>query len=125
MKAPEDYDFNTWGKNYAEYGRDFKLRTDAVWEKTMLKDWFRCSNKAFFFNKKDKKYYITEPDDAYSNVLEPWGFEDNEVFDYVGYTQTGMTSAFQVGLGPKERVQNTFNSFYSMPDYYIMCAMRF
>lgn len=91
----------------------------------LLQQGIPSKTKAFFFNKKDKKYYIAEPDDAYSNVLEPWGFEDNEVFDYVGYTQTGMTSAFQVGLGPRERVQNTFNAFYSMPDYYIMCAMRF
>ena len=36
-----------------------------------------------------------------------------------------MSTAFQVGLSAKERVENTFNSFYSMPDYYIMCAMRF
>ena len=36
-----------------------------------------------------------------------------------------MSTSFQVGLSAKERVENTFNSFYSMPDYYIMCAMRF
>ena len=36
-----------------------------------------------------------------------------------------MTTSWQVGLMPKERVECTFNSFYSMPDYYIMCAMRF
>lgn len=81
--------------------------------------------QVFFFNKKDKKYYLIEPDDAYSNILEPWGFEDNEVFDYNGYTRTGMSTSFQVGLGPKERVESTFNSFYGMTDYYIMCAMRF
>ena len=81
--------------------------------------------QVFFFNKKDKKYYITEPDDSYSNIIEPWAFEDSEVFDYNGYSRTGMSSAFQIGLSAKERVENTFNSFYSMPDYYIMCAMRF
>lgn len=81
--------------------------------------------QVFFFNKKDKKYYITEPDDSYSVILEPWGFEDSEVFDFNGKSRTGMTTSWQVGLGPKERVENTFNSFYSMPDYYIMCAMRF
>lgn len=42
-----------------------------------------------------------------------------------GYSVTGATTSFQVGLGPKQRVQHTFNSFYSMPDYYMMCAMRF
>jgi hypothetical protein len=32
--------------------------------------------QVFFFNKKDRKYYLMEPDDAYSNIIEPWGFED-------------------------------------------------
>lgn len=81
--------------------------------------------QVFFFNKKDKKYYFIEPDDAYSTILEPWGFEDSEVFDYDGYTNTGMSSDFQVAIGSRELVENTFNSFYSMPDYYMMCAMRF
>lgn len=57
---------------------------------------------------------ITEPEDNYSTSFEPWGFEDNEVFDYEGFTRTGMSSAFQVSIGPKERVENTFNSFYSV-----------
>jgi hypothetical protein len=81
--------------------------------------------QVFFFNKKDKKYYFIEPDDAYSTILEPWGFEDSEVFDYDGYTNTGMSSDFQVAMGSREQVETTFNSFYSMPDYYMMCAMRF
>ena len=45
--------------------------------------------------------------------------------DWVGYSLTGVTTNFQVGLGPKQKFETTFNSFYSMPDYYIMCAMRF
>jgi len=31
----------------------------------------------FFFNKKEKKFMMIEPDDVYSNVLEPWAFEDS------------------------------------------------
>lgn len=45
--------------------------------------------------------------------------------DWEGFSPTGCTNSFQAGLGPKQKVENTFNSFYSMPDYYIMCAMRF
>ena len=45
--------------------------------------------------------------------------------DWDGYSSTGATTSFQAGVGPKQKVENTFNSFYSMPDYYIMCAMRF
>lgn len=45
--------------------------------------------------------------------------------DWNGFSHTGATTSFQSGLGPKQRIENTFNSFYSMPDYYMMCAMRF
>ena len=45
VKAPEDYDFNTWGKDFSEYDKDYKLRTDAVWEKYQLKDWLRLTGK--------------------------------------------------------------------------------
>ena len=33
------------GKDFSEYNKEFKLRTDAVWEKYQLKDWFRLTNK--------------------------------------------------------------------------------
>jgi hypothetical protein len=71
------------------------------------------------------KYSFLEPEDAYSMIFEPWGFDDEDINDWYGYSQNGRTTMFQSGLGPKQRVENTFNSFYSMPDYYMMCAMRF
>lgn len=37
------------GKDFTEYNKDFRLRTDAVWEKTQLKDWFRLANKVTLF----------------------------------------------------------------------------
>ena len=33
------------GKDFTEYDRDYKLRTDAVWEKYQLKDWFRMTTR--------------------------------------------------------------------------------
>lgn len=32
-------------KDWSQYDKDYKLRTDAVWEKQQLKDWFRLTNK--------------------------------------------------------------------------------
>jgi hypothetical protein len=52
-KMPKDYDFSTRSTlfslnssnriefNWGEYNNDFILRTDAVWEKQKLKDYFR------------------------------------------------------------------------------------
>jgi hypothetical protein len=71
------------------------------------------------------KYEFVEPDDVYTLLFEPWGFEEEEIMEWRGFTHTGVTTAFQCGIGPKQKVESTFNSFYSMPDYYIMCAMRF
>ena len=35
----------TIGKDWSQYDNEYKLRTDAVWEKQQLKDWFRLTNK--------------------------------------------------------------------------------
>ncbi len=81
--------------------------------------------KVFFFNRSTIKYQFIEPEELYTLIYEPWGFEEEDIMTWDGYSRTGVTTSFQTGLGPKQRVQNTFNSFYSMPDYYILCAMRF
>lgn len=36
---------NNLGKDFSEYNNEFRLRTDAVWEKYQLKDWFRLTSK--------------------------------------------------------------------------------
>jgi len=56
------------------------LRTDAVWEKQSLKDWFRCYMKVsvqllskvqcFYFNQVLKKYQLFEPQNIYSIIYE-------------------------------------------------------
>ncbi len=33
------------GKDFSEYKNEYRLRTDAVWEKYQLKDWFRLTSK--------------------------------------------------------------------------------
>ena len=72
---PEGYDFSTHGKDWSQYDKDYKLRTDAVWEKQQLKDWFRLTNKVFYFNKLKIRYQFIEPDDVYTLLFEPWGFD--------------------------------------------------
>lgn len=39
--------YDNLGKNWSEYDKDYRLRTDAVWEKQQLKDWFRLTNKVY------------------------------------------------------------------------------
>lgn len=33
------------GKDWTEYDKEYKLRTDAVWEKWQLKNWYRLTNR--------------------------------------------------------------------------------
>lgn len=40
-KMPENYDFSTTGMDWSNFYKEFILRTDAVWEKSKLKDVFR------------------------------------------------------------------------------------
>lgn len=44
-RMPENYSFDTRRKNWKPYEKYSVLRTDAVWEKTQLKDWYRLYYK--------------------------------------------------------------------------------
>ena len=41
IRIPKGYDFSNKYFSEGDYKGDYILRTDAVWEKTKLKDWFR------------------------------------------------------------------------------------
>ena len=101
FKMPLDYNFSTrgtpfplhspsfLGKNWAEYYKDFILRTDSVWEKEKLRDYFRLYMKCFYFDKASRRYHVVEPEDLYTMVFEHWALED--VTQVLGYTPTGRT----------------------------------
>jgi hypothetical protein len=50
ISTPGVASFLTAGKDYSEYNKEFRLRTDAVWEKYQLKDWFRLASKVLILN---------------------------------------------------------------------------
>jgi hypothetical protein len=49
--------------DWKQYQKDFLLRTDAVWEKKQLRDYFRLYMKCFWFNTAIKNYELIEPED--------------------------------------------------------------
>lgn len=99
------------------------MRTDAVWEKFQLTDWYRNQQKCFFYNKGLRRYQLVEPDDAYNMIWETWALED--VVDFPGFTPTGRSNSFQTGLGPKQRARVSAMQTYSQQDYYMLCGLRF
>jgi hypothetical protein len=69
-KAPDDYDFSNKGINWKDYSKDFLLRTDAVWEKYQLRDYFRLYMKCFWYNNGIKNYELIEPEDIMTLYFE-------------------------------------------------------
>ncbi|CAD8081137.1 unnamed protein product [Paramecium sonneborni] len=123
-KMPPNYDFSHRGINWKDYEKDFVLRTDAVWEKDQLKDWFRLYTKCFYFDTTANKYSLMEPDDVYTILFEGWALEDC-LFPFRGTTPTGRTNCFQVGLPPKQKVYVPYPTYQSQQDYFTLCALRF
>ncbi|KAM3133713.1 hypothetical protein pb186bvf_014122 [Paramecium bursaria] len=124
IRMPEDYNFDHKGVDWKRYEKDFSLRTDAVWEKQQLKDWFRLYTKCFYYDKPMIRYSMIEPEDYYTLVYEPWAMEDL-FFPYYGMTPTGRTAAFQIAVGPKNKVNVPFSTFQSQQDHFTLCSLRF
>lgn len=60
LKMPKDYDFSVRNVNWKDYKNDFLLRTDAVWEKSKLKDHFYAMYKIFSYDAKTNAYYVND-----------------------------------------------------------------
>ena len=58
------------GKDWSEFENDYLLRTDAVWEKSKLRDVFRLYYKCFYFDPRGLRYVIAEPDETVSMFIE-------------------------------------------------------
>ncbi|EGR31120.1 hypothetical protein IMG5_117630 [Ichthyophthirius multifiliis] len=70
-----------------------------------------------------KKYQMIEPEDLYTMIFEAQALDDLIVFP--GFTPTGRTNSYQIGLSPRQRVVVPFNSYFSYQDHYMLCALRF
>ena len=122
-KIPANYDFSTFGKNWSQFHKYFKLRTDAVWEKSKLLQYFHSFYKPGFFDAIEKRYYYVRPMTSASvtdlkffhDMKEPW----------TGWTATGATNAFET-LGGRKRKQYVSEQVnYMHQDYFELCAVRF
>lgn len=61
---------NFVGKDWSKFEKEFTIRTDAVWEKFKLRDYFRLFYKCFYFNPSTNDYQLLEPEDIYTMVYE-------------------------------------------------------
>lgn len=66
-KMPEDYDFSHKQEDLDKQTPKIKFRTDAVWEKFKLLDFFRSYYKIFYFDKESEEYMFQVPRDPLIN----------------------------------------------------------
>jgi hypothetical protein len=121
MKYDPTYDFSNRGVDWDEYKREVRLRTDAVWERQKLKDYFRLFYKIFYWDPNSKQYYITMPLHSNFNYPENWKLRVHR-----GYNPTGKSSAYERELGtlnPSRTV--SLAGYESMNDKNTLCYLRF
>eukprot|EP00340_Litonotus_pictus_P008900 CAMPEP_0170514814 /NCGR_PEP_ID=MMETSP0209-20121228/1358_1 /TAXON_ID=665100 ORGANISM="Litonotus pictus, Strain P1" /NCGR_SAMPLE_ID=MMETSP0209 /ASSEMBLY_ACC=CAM_ASM_000301 /LENGTH=229 /DNA_ID=CAMNT_0010799045 /DNA_START=1 /DNA_END=690 /DNA_ORIENTATION=- len=81
IKMPKDYDFSTRGKDWNNYKPYFLLRTDAVWEKSKIYQYFYSLYKApLFFN--NGKYHFFQDNFHYNRILHKQG--EPFTYDQIG-----------------------------------------
>jgi hypothetical protein len=123
-KMPKDYDFSSNGVDFSDYSKYFRLRTDAVWEKEKLRDYFRLFNKIFYFDNESKNYFMVPPAEI-SQYLWHLPTLLNTAVEYKGLSRTGMTNSFVYGDAPFKAQKTTMMGNYAKQDYYELCAYRF
>ena len=124
-KMPKDYDFSTKNKNWSQYWTNFMLRTDAVWEKYKLLDYFRCYYKVFEFDKEEEKYLMYFPRESNLALWFPHDKSSETYVDFKGFTPTGMTPAFKYKGSMQHSIETSAMTGFGREDAYEMCAYRF
>ena len=84
---PKGYDFSVRNVKWDEYKHDFILRTDAIWERSKMKDIFYGNYKTpFMYSALDNKYVMANIRMMPMPTNEPEHLEDWTEFK--GYTDT-------------------------------------
>lgn len=122
-KMPNDYDFSTFGKDWSAYKSFYRLRTDAVWEKWKLYQYFRSFYKKMFFDLRDSKYYYVQPLTR-GEAMDSGLFEES-LIPYEGITPSGGTNAFEVAAGARRPPEVSSQTNFLHQDYYELCTLRF
>jgi len=124
MKMPKNYDFTVKNVNWKQYERDYILRTDAVWEKSKLKDIFYILYKTMMFDKLTNKYFV-------SNIrMNPFPTNEAEHMEdwvpFIGYNDIdGLIWEFNEG--PKVMSSSSWSHFIADKegDAWYLCFIAF
>jgi hypothetical protein len=121
IKYTPKYDFSNQGIDWEDYEKDVRLRTDAVWERGKLKDYFRLFYKIFYWDPRSKEYYITMPQHSNINVPDNWRFRVHK-----GYNPTGKTNSFERRYAAEYQHRTAgLNLSDHLRDKNVLCYYRF
>jgi hypothetical protein len=121
LKYSSLYDFSNRGIDWKDYQRDVRLRTDAVWERSKLKDYFRMFYKIFYWDPKTEGYYVTLPGHSRINSPDNWKFKLHQ-----GYSATGKTLSYEPHHGdevPSRTISSNIGD--ALRDKNVVCFVRF
>lgn len=100
-KIPENYDFSHTEEDLQKHSGKFSFRTDAVWEKHKLLDFFRAYFRVFRFDKNSQQYVVVQPSDpVINNYTVP--MEDAELTPHLGFTKSGRTASFNIDYSKRD-----------------------
>ena len=121
IKYTSNYDFSNKGIDWEDYEKDVRLRTDAVWERSRLKDYFRLFYKIFYWDPRSKEYYITMPQHSNHNPPDNWRFRIHR-----GYNPTGKTNSFERPHGTEYQDRTVgYSLTEGLKDKNVLCYYRF
>jgi hypothetical protein len=133
LKMPKDYDFSTRGVNWKSYKPYYILRTDAVWEKSKLYQYFYTTYKSQKFFNKGHFHLISDVFMYYNIKHDP---HKNFDYDEIGESKTHTPQAanfskngelFEWEIGAtKEKVRRTSTFLGDQSkDMTTLCMIKF
>ena len=121
MRYTPDYNFSHEGVDWDEYKREVRLRTDAVYERQVLKDYFRLLYKVFYWDPNSQKYYYPMPLHSVINSPDNWRLKE-----FRAYHPTGATMAFHKPRGVEYQFRSVaMNHNDTLRDKNVLCYYRF
>ena len=121
MRYNPNYDFSNTGVDWEDYEKEARLRTDSIWERGKLRDYFRLFYKIFYWDPKTEKYYSAMPLHSFGPSTDNWRLREHP-----GYSPTGRTMAFQPSRGWEYPVRTiAINSADTIRDKNTLCYYRF
>ena len=105
---PDGYDFSVRNVNWKDYKDDYILRTDAVWERSKLMDYFYSLYKIMIFEPSWNKYMVHDLRTVPLPTGEPEHLDEWQ--EYEGFSEVDGC-IWQIKTGPMIAKPESFSRY--------------